>query len=68
MAAVIEEVINVKFQLPVNVQIVAEIIFAQINGRRNVHMIIPEIDQWDDFFESQLIGPVKCLIDGFVAG
>lgn len=28
-------------------------------------MIIPEIDQRNNFFKGKLVGPVKCLIDGF---
>ena len=31
-------------------------------------MIIPEIDQRNNFFKGKLVGPVKRLIDGFCTG
>ena len=40
MTAVIKQIINIKFQFPVCSKIVAEIILAQIDRGRNVHVVV----------------------------
>ena len=66
MAAVIEQVVDIKFQFPVDAKIITEIIFVQIDGSWDIHLVIPEINENNQLVEGKIAGQIEGVFDGSI--
>jgi hypothetical protein len=64
MSAVVKEIIYIKFQFMVQVEVVAEIIFAKIDRRGDIHVVVSKIDKSNNFVVGERVDLFESIFKG----